>query len=447
VTPARSARRLSIGSALRCLVYGLAAGLIPGSLATAYGQLTPQDGRLLPLFWLSAALTTLLALLAAWALGGRATPRPPHWLRALDVLALNAILALGLGEVALRVAQRVAPSRLLWDDSSVARAVVDRRRCEPGLWFRYLCNSRGYPDEEFFVPGPDDYSVALLADSFGVGSVPWSHLFTTLAERELRERLGGRYSRVAIDNHAVIGIDLLGYRYLFEHEIRDRGYRQVVLGFFVGNDMERPSDEGRWRRLVRIQGWLPVEVVRRLWLTSRGVERERPATEGALTEEPAFLADPALEPPYFTRDAYLEVEASRALVGVAGLPYTEEQYRKALLELDAWHEELGSRLLLVLIPDEFQVNDALWTAVREASARSFGLPPSAFQRDLPQRRIGRWAEERGVRVLDLLPALREAEREGRTYHLRDTHWNAHGNRVAARELARALAEGEGQAGR
>ena len=361
---------------------------------------------------------------------------------------MNAILALGLGEVALRVAQRVAPSRLLWDDSSVARAVIDRRRCEPGLWFRYLCNSRGYPDEEFFVPEPDDYSVALLADSFGVGSVPWSHLFATLAERGLRERLGGRYSRVAIDNHAVIGIDLLGYRYLFEHEIRDRAYRQVVLGFFVGNDMERPSDEGRWRRLVRIQGWLPVEVTRRLWLVSRGVERERPAAESALTEEPAFLADPALEPPYFTRDAYLQVEASRALVCVAGLSYTEEQYRKALLELDAWHEELGSRLLLVLIPDEFQVNDALWQHGAGRPRRGASACPRARSSAISRSGASTAGPRReGSGVLDLLPALREAERESRTYHLRDTHWNAHGNRVAARELAQALVEGEVQAGR
>jgi hypothetical protein len=447
VTTVAPSRRIPLGSALRCAVYGLAVGLIPGSLATAYGLLTVQDGRLVLLFWASAGLATLLALLAAWALGGRGRQRRRPWLRALDLLAMNALLALGVGEAALRVVQRVAPSRLLWDDSSVARAVIDRRRCEPGLWFRYRCNSRGYPDEEFFDPGPDDYSVALLADSFGVGSVPWSHLFATLAERELRERLGGRFTRVAIDNHAVIGIDLLGYRYLFEHEIRDRAYRQVVVGFFVGNDMERPSDEGRWRRLVRIQGWLPVEVTRRLWLTSRGVERERPAVESALDEEPAFLADPRREPPYFTQDAFVQVEASRALVSVAGLAYTEAQYRKALLELDAWHEELGSRLLLVLIPDEFQVNDALWRRVVEASSQSYALPRSAFQRDLPQKRIRHWAEQRGVRVLDLLPALREAEREARTYHLRDTHWNAHGNRVAGRELARALAEGEAQAER
>jgi hypothetical protein len=435
-------------AALRCCMYGFAAGLIPGTLLTAWGALTPYDTRLTSLFWGSAAAGTALALLAAWWMGGRLAGRAARiWLRALDLLALNAILALLIGEAALRVFQYVAPSRLLWDESSVARSVVDRRRCEPGLWFRYRCNSRGYPDEEFTAPGPEDYSVALIADSFGVGSVPWSHHFATLAEADLRERIRGRYARVAIDNHAVIGIDLPGYRYLFEHEIRDPAYRQVVLCFFVGNDMTRPVEEGRWGRLARLQGWLPIEVTRRLWLTSRGVERERPPADVELGEEPAFLTNPALEPPYFTEAAFLRVEEERAIVSVAGLPYVEELYRQALSELEAWQQELGPRLLLVIIPDEYQVNDRLWPAAREASARSLRLPRNAYQRDLPQKRIRHWAEQRGVRVLDLLPALREAEREARTYHLRDTHWNAHGNRVAARELARALAEAEAQAER
>jgi hypothetical protein len=448
VTTAVPSRRISVGTALRCGVYGFAVGLIPGTLATAWGQLSPNDTRLGPLFWGSAACGTALALLTVWWAGGWATRHGTRrWLRALDVLALNVILALLIGEAALRVFQHVAPSRLLWDDSSVARSVVDRRRCEPGLWFRYRCNSLGYPDEEFFAPGPEDYSVALIADSFGVGSVPWSHHFATLAEAGLREQLSGRYARVAIDNRSVIGIDLPGYRYIFEHEVRGQAYRQVVLCLFVGNDMTRPIEEGRWQRLARLQGWLPIEVTRRLWLTSRGVERERPPEENDLTEAPAFLDDPALEPPYFTKQAFLRVEEQRALITVAGMFYVEEQYREALLALDAWHEELGSRLLIVVIPDEFQVNDGLWNAARETAARSWGLAPSAFQRDLPQRRIGRWAAQRGVRVLDLLPALRGAERESRTYHLRDTHWNAHGNRVAAHELARALAEGKAQAER
>ena len=440
---AASARRLPVGMALRCLVYGVAAGLIPGSLATAWGRLSPQDERLVPLLWGSAACGAVLALLAAWwASGWALRPGLRRWLRAIDLLTMNALLLLGTGEVALRVVQRVAPSRLLWDDSSAARSVVDQRRCEPGLWFRYRCNSLGYPDEEFFEPGPDDYSVALIADSFGVGSVPWSHHFATLAEAALRERLRGRYARVAIDNRSVIGIDLPGYRYIFEHEVRDRAYRQVVLCFFVGNDMARPVETGPWRRLVRLQGWLPIEVTRRLWLLARGVERERPPDDSQMEETPAFLDDPSLEEPYFTEAAFLDLEQEHVVVTLAGLHYVEELYRSTQSELEGWHEALGPRLLLVLIPDEFQVNDALWRKLLVASARSYGLPPTAFQRDLPQRRIRRWAEERGVRVLDLLPALREAEREARTYHLRDTHWNAHGNRVAAGELVKALAEGE-----
>ena len=445
MTPARASRRFGVAAALRCLVYGLAAGLVPGSLATALGRLSPSDTRLVPLFCASAAAAIAGAGLLAWWLGR--TVRPPRWLRALDVLALNAVLALVLGEAALRGLQRLAPSRLLWDDSSAARAVVDQRRCEPGLWFRYRCNQLGYPDEEFFEPGPDDYAVALIADSFGVGSVPWSHHFATLAEQELRGRLRGRYARVAIDNRSVIGIDLPGYRYIFEQEVRGRPYRQVVLCLFVGNDMTRPLEVGRWRRLARLQGWLPIEVPRRLWLLARGVERERPAGEASLEERPAFLDDPALEPPYFTEEAFRALEEEKAVITIAGLHYTEEMYTQALSELDAWQAELGSRLLLVLIPDEFQVNDALWNTVREASARDLGVPPARYRRDYPQQRIGRWAVERSVRVLDLLPALRDAEREARTYHLRDTHWNAHGNRVAGHELARALAEGEAGAAR
>jgi hypothetical protein len=104
----------------------------------------------------------------------------------------------------------------------------------------------------------------------------------------------------------------------------------------------------------------------------------------------------------------------------------------------------------MVIPDEYQVNDALWERLLpRARIYTPSLSPAesraAFERDYPQRRIREWATARGVRLLDLLPALREAERKGRTYHRRDTHWNAHGNRVAGRELARALLSAESAA--
>ena len=38
----------------------------------------------------------------------------------------------------------------------------------------------------------------------------------------------------------------------------------------------------------------------------------------------------------------------------------------------------------------------------------------------------------------MLPPLRKGEKNGRTYHLRDTHINAHGNRIVGEELADAI---------
>lgn len=46
--------------------------------------------------------------------------------------------------------------------------------------------------------------------------------------------------------------------------------------------------------------------------------------------------------------------------------------------------------------------------------------------------------ERGIDCLDILPALREAEAGGRTYHLQDTHPNTRGNAVIGGRLAQAL---------
>ena len=67
--------------------------------------------------------------------------------------------------------------------------------------------------------------------------------------------------------------------------------------------------------------------------------------------------------------------------------------------------------------------------------------PDDYDRDFPQAAMVSHCRERGIEVLDLLPLLRAHLRTGgdRPYHLRDTHWNAVGNRVAGEALGRRLA--------
>ena len=114
---------------------------------------------------------------------------------------------------------------------------------------------------------------------------------------------------------------------------------------------------------------------------------------------------------------------------------TQRRFQDSLEALDAIHASLGDRLLLVVIPDEFQVNDALYERLLENVERR-----EVYDRDLPQRLLRDYAGARGIPMLDLLPILRAAEPEGHTYHLRDTHWNARGNRIAGQAIADFILE-------
>lgn len=75
-----------------------------------------------------------------------------------------------------------------------------------------------------------------------------------------------------------------------------------------------------------------------------------------------------------------------------------------------------------------------------------GRIPDAYRRRPGPSRLDQLletveAEGREVRVLDLRPALREADRRlGTLWYETDSHWNAAGAAVAAREILRSLAE-------
>ena len=89
----------------------------------------------------------------------------------------------------------------------------------------------------------------------------------------------------------------------------------------------------------------------------------------------------------------------------------------------------------MLIPDEFQVEDALWEQIVARAGVT-------LERDRPQRLVAGFLEERGVPFLDLLPVLRAvpplSDGNRHLYHSRDTHFNARGNRVVAEALASFL---------
>lgn len=99
-------------------------------------------------------------------------------------------------------------------------------------------------------------------------------------------------------------------------------------------------------------------------------------------------------------------------------------------EIQRLSRAAGARMLLLVIPDQIQVQP-------EVRAASVSLEDYAVQ-----DRLRAFARERGIAFLDPLPALRAAhENDGEPlYYLHDRHMRARGHAVVARELAAKLLE-------
>ena len=371
-------------------------------------------------------------------------PRLRRWIpaagrRGLDLVAMNACLTLLLAEGSLRVLARAGASSLLVTESVPLQVRRDAHRQAPGTrWFGFPMNRGGHYDTEFVpssdVPGP---LVVSIGDSFSYGAVPHAYHFTTVAEDE---RPG-----VEIYNMGYSAIGPSDYLHLLQQEALPLKPDLVVVHLFVGNDItdgRTPAGPPRWydgdSYLLAVV-WHRLRNMKRSGFANVGQGAlPSDATREALVAAFPFLADPLLEPPSVSAEVFRDLARTNA-ERVCLAQETDTQrlaYEGFFQTLEEIVQAAGDTPLgFVLIPEEFQVEDDVWDLV----VRS-GSP--LLDRDLPQRKIGAWLEARGVPVLDLLPILRDVAplEDGRRhlYHLHDLHFNARGNAVAGRALARFL---------
>jgi hypothetical protein len=109
----------------------------------------------------------------------------------------------------------------------------------------------------------------------------------------------------------------------------------------------------------------------------------------------------------------------------------EKKWQSALSHLKQIVMESQRRkvpVVLVLIPDEFQVN----SAVLAAALQEANLCHEEVDLDLPQRRLRDFCADQGVLCLDLKPFF---DGIPDAYAFRDTHWNVRGNHLAAEKMA------------
>jgi hypothetical protein len=392
--------------------------------------------------WLGTVLL-LAVLLLAWPDLLAAPSR--RWSRTLDLAAFNALVVVLALEAALGILPHLSRSPLLQFDPILGAAderhvdeTLRRFRLRPHVQLLDgAANSRGYLDDEMFVAEPDDFVAAVIADSFGVGVVSPRFNFVAELERRLQRALASRYRRVAAHNFGVTGAGFPEYRRVLLTEALPTRPSVVVLCIFVGNDLTRELRPLGAASFAVLRHWRTYQLGRRLCRIA--IERWLPRATGVAAPAPPGSVPPSGtivdedQVPLRPRSLFLDIERARLEVCNTASPGTELGYRDSRVALVRFREAAGERLLVVLIPDEFQVNDALWA---ELVART--ETPIAYDQTYPQQRLLAACRELGIEALDLLPLLAEAQRSGLTYKPNNTHWSRLGNAVAGAAIADAI---------
>ncbi len=208
----------------------------------------------------------------------------------------------------------------------------------------------------------------------------------------------------------------------------------VILALFVRNDF---SDDLEWRQRhqERRQWLLPL----RSWLYahSRVYELFKYYILGKLFgvgcytdffKEPApasymEVTKPGLQVRLYLAPAYLQKDPPPALQ--QGWALTQEE----LLKVQALCEQLGSALLVIIVPDKAQT---YWSYLAP-----YLSPLEDYDPYSPNSLVREFCEKNEIAVFDLTPIF-QAHNDEQLYWPIDGHWNERGNQLAAEAIGHYL---------
>ena len=261
----------------------------------------------------------------------------------------------------------------------------------------------------------DVFRIVILADSFGVGYVPYQSNFVSLMRKQLREgQLATRHYEVI--NLAVPSAGPAEYQWLLLHEALQLSPDLIVCCFFIGNDFL--DSQSRGINLLDVESYATARFLKRLF----ALYQYRRRAEASLVDHGG---------PAFSEEDYLKLESAR--LKTCFRPVSSAMYAAALHYLQQIFSLASNKIMLFVIPDEFQVNDSLYAQLLRGNPLRH-----LYERDRPNRVLQDYCKQYEVPYVDPLPALRASQKS--TYLLRDSHWNEKGNKIAADVLTEAIKE-------
>jgi hypothetical protein len=300
-------------------------------------------------------------------------------------------------------------------------------------------NSHGLREREIAPAKPSGaYRVLVLGDSFVEGAqVPAESTVTRQLETTFQARWPDRRPEVVNAGNAGFGTaqELL----FWEHEGVAYQPDVVVLVYFVDNDL---PDNG-----YRVARERKLDTTRRPFFVPDG--------KGGIELRPGAAPPPdsfAGVRPLLRRSVTYNLlenfllwhearEQEQAQIGKNRPTYLvdppaewDEAWwvtEQVMARVQSSVRASGADLVVVAAPSFFQVDDDAWRWLVGGDTRE----RNRYEPDAPNRRLAEIAQRQGLRFLDLLPAVREAQKAGgHLYYPADGHWTAEGHAFAARQI-------------
>jgi len=317
-----------------------------------------------------------------------------------------------LAEVALRIYHHFKPIRFFYDNS------YNQFRGKPYEEdYFFNLNSKGFKDLEYDKKKSARYRVLGIGDSFSFGTVPYRYNYLTRLEDQLKEKK----LDVEIINMGIPGIGPREYLSLLIHEGLDCQPDMVLLSFFIGNDFDDCRGKEKKRKLYSYS--YVACFFNYLFKIKNSYQGKRYHRRGRYCDHCAS----------FDKKTYLGIESTRSHIYI-NPGYSIRQGLKSacfyLSEIKKICKLKGIEFVVVIIPDEMQVNPILANKIKKNYFPD--VPDREWDLTNPERSLVTALNKMEIPFIDLCGDFVIESQKRRLYRLRDTHWNIAGNDFAAK---------------
>lgn len=330
--------------------------------------------------------------------------------------ALIGLISLGFTEIAFRVYNKINPSFIFYDLS------YNRFRGKANAQdYDFTLNSKGFKDREFNQEkAPGIYRILGIGDSFAYGVVPYQYNYYT----RLEEKLNQLEKKVEIINMGIPGLGPKDYLSIFVDEGLELNPEMAIVSFFVGNDFTDSQSARSIYSYSYIASFIKLAIDLQKSYEGRQIN-------GNIVYED--------DRPSLDEEKFLEIQTSRSYIYLKENNNFQNQLKLAvsyLRKIKDICEAKDIEFLVVIIPDELQVNEKLQSQVIQA----LGNSRDNFDFTLPNRLLSRELEGEKIKYIDMLSEFKSVSRSKRVYKPQDTHWNIAGNELAAEMIYKYLSE-------